>query len=426
MNLINTIRLLWHQIQPLIPYLSLFLSCVCFYYLKKQNRPIKNIVWIVYSLILIFASYKFIHFVSNYVSNPGVWDFTAFYLWGKTAVAGHNVYSPENLRIVFNSLSLPLLDYSDFIKELVNIGFLYPPPTILLFAPLGFLSYKTALVCWTVFNSLFAIGSIYLIYDLFFKKYRLNGLMLVVTLFLLSLPVRYTFFFSQTSFILLFLLLLMKKYSDNKISGIFLVLAIFTKPYMIIFGLIFLLKKQWNTIAYAIVTLFLLIGITLLIFGTAPFISYLFDNPSRHLPNGVFSESINQSLQAVLLRQGLITMNNSYIYIYIIIGAFLLTLSYLFYLIKRKYLDYTWAVLLLVGLMLYPGTLSHYGVLLLFIIFQFFDEKNQLGLGIYLTIPIILISFYLSSVSLFAYICFLLIIIVLKSFNLLTFGFSKT
>ena len=205
------------------------------------------------------------------ISHPQVYDFTAFYLYGKVAASGYDFYLPENLHIVFNTLHLPLLDYRGFTEEIVNVGFLYPPPTILLFTPLGFLSYNTALICWTIFNLFFALGCIYLIYDLFFKAYKLNGLMLVAILFFLFSPVRSTVSFSQTNFILLFLLLLMKKYSDRKFAGILLALALFTKPYMIIFGLIFILRKQWKTLIYFIMSSFILVGLTVLLFGKRTF-----------------------------------------------------------------------------------------------------------------------------------------------------------
>jgi len=84
---------------------------------------------------------------------------------------------------------------------------------------------------------------------------------------------------------------------------------------------------------------------------------------------------------------------------------------------KRKLYDFIWAILVLVSLIVYPGTLSHYGVLLLFIIFQFFNEKGQLGFNPYLSIAIIGIFYYLTTFSVFASMCFLLVIVVLKSFN---------
>jgi hypothetical protein len=419
MNFIDFIRDSVHQ-----PYFGCFLSgvaCLCFYFLISENKPSKKNIWIVYSLLFAVALFIFIGSTIIRLNHDQVYDFTAFYLYGKVAASGHDFYVPANLHAVFNTLHLPLLDYREFDQEIVNTGFLYPPPTILLFTPLGFLSYKTALICWTIFNLLFALGSIYLIYDLFFKAHKLNGIMFVAILFFLFSPVRQTVSFSQTNFILLFLLLLMKKYSDRKFAGILLALALFTKPYMIVFVLAFILRKQWKTIIYFTMSSFILVGLTVVLFGKGPFISYIYNNPSRHLPDWVFSEGVNQSLHAVLLRANLITIDNHIVYTCTLIAGLLLTAMYLAYLLKRKLYDYIWVVLLLAGLIFYPGTLSNYGVLLLFIIFQFFDEKKPLGLNIYTNIPMICVFYYLSSVSVFSCICFLLAVIIFKSMKLVPY-----
>jgi hypothetical protein len=198
-------------------------------------------------------------------------------------------------------------------------------------------------------------------------------------------------------------------------SGIWLALAIFTKPYMIIFGLFLLLKKNWGAIIYFIITAIAICGLTMLLFGKSPFVSYIFDNPSQRIPATVFSEDLNQSLHAVLLRAGIVTIDKPLTYLYFVIGILLFTAVYLFFLLKRKLYDYILAVLLLVALLLYPGTLNFYGVLLLFIVYQFFDEGNQLGINPYLNFFIIGVFYCLSSFYLFSDICLLLFIIVLKS-----------
>jgi hypothetical protein len=414
MDIIDQLRDMGYQ-----PYLTLILvmiSCLCFYFFKSDNKNLKTIALLGAYLIFIISLFIFCSSTYSRLKNPQVWDFTAFYLYGKAGVTGHNYYSPQNFLVVFNSLTVPELNYADFIEQTVNVGFLYPPSTILLFSPLGFLSYKTALICWTIFNLLFAIGSIYLIYSLFFKKYKLYGLMFVATMFFLLSPVRMTVCFSQTNFILLFLLLLMKKYSDKKYAGIFLALAFFTKPYMIIFGLIFLLRKQWKTLIYFTIVSLVLGGITFFLFGKEPFITYIVNNPSGRLPDRVFSENINQSLHAVLIRAHLITANTPHVYTLVSATILLLMGMYSIYLLKRKRYDYIWAILLLVGLLVYPGTLSYYGVLLLFIVFQFFDGTKQLGFkNKYLNTVLIGIFYYLSSVSVFSVIIFLLLILIFKS-----------
>jgi hypothetical protein len=392
-------------------------ACVFFYYIKSERKLHTNVVWLAYSLL--FAGIFLIFSKSEiyWLNHPRVWDYTAFYLYGKVAALGYNFYLPENFQIVFNSLIIEFKgsEYTDFMEAVVMVGFPYPTPTILYFLPLGFLSYNTALIVWTLFILLSLMGSIYLIYMQFLKEYGLNGLLLVSILFLIFPSVKFNLICSQTNFILLIYLLLMKKYAGHKFAGVFLALAFFTKPFMLIFGLYFLLSKNWKAIAYFIISAILFSGITLIIAGFDTFISYFLNNPTQRMPAWQFSEDVNQSLNAILLRANLISLDTPHVYL--IISTVLLGLTVLFsaYLIKRKLDDYVWALLLLVGLIVYPGTLSYYGVILLFVMFQFFHTEKPLGLNLYLLIPVIGLFYYLNSVSVFASICFLLVIVVLKS-----------
>ena len=396
------------------------IACLCFFLLRRKNeKNLSAIIWTVYIVLFLSAIYFFFYRVVNVINDTPVYDFTAFYLWGKTAAKGLDFYLPANLQIVFNSLELPPADYKIFTEEIVNVGFLYPPPTILYFAPLGFLSYKAAVICWAVLNVFFAFGGIYLIYDLFFRKDKLNGLILVSILFIFLKPVLDTVSFLQTNFIVLFYLLLVRKYQDKRIAGVFVALAMFTKPYMAILILFFIIKRKWGTISYFLFSAIIITGVTFLFFGLAPFKSYIFNSPTHRIPLWVFSEGINQSLHAVLLRSNFISVNESFTYVAIALGIALLSTRYLFLLMRRALDDYILVFLLLIGLLIYPGTLSYYGVLLLFVIFQFFEEEGQLGFNGYVTTGIVAIFYYLSTFSTFLSMCFLLSMVLFKSLGLI-------
>ena len=374
-------------------------------------------VWSVYFLLLASTSAIFIISAIYRIYHPQVWDFTCFYLYGKVVSSGYNYYSPENFQTVFNAITIPFQpeELGGFINEVVNVGFPYPPPTILYFIPLGYFSYETALAVWTFFNLIMVAACLFLLYDQFFKAYKLNGAILLGILFFSFSPALSTISFSQTNFILLFLLLLMKKYQDKPIGGLILVLAIFTKPYMVIFGLYFLFRSKWKAILYGILSALSILGLTTIFVGKEPLISYIIDNPSHRIPSAMFLEETNQSLHSMLLRNNLISLDNPWIFMFLAVGIMLLTLFYLFFLAKRKQHDHIWAVLLLVGLLLYPGTLYYYGTLLLFIVLQFFDENKQMGFNPFISIPILGIFYFLSTFTIFSTICFLLIVIVLQS-----------
>ena len=392
-------------------------ACLCFYRLKNTGKEYTKIIWIVYSLVFAASCYLFFDKVIYRFTHSEVWDFSCFYLYGKTAVAGYNFYLPESFHTVFSTLHFPYTDFMDFKESCVDIGFPYPPPTMLYFAPLGYLSFNTALTCWTIFNLLFVAGCIWLIYDLYFKQFKLNGLMLVITLIFILNPARTTIFYSQTNYIVLFLLLLTKKYSDTKYAGIFLALLIITKPYTAVFLLALIIMKNWKAVFYFIFSTLILVTITALLFGIKPFFTYIFNNPTLRLQEIVFNEITHQSLHAVLLRANIISFNHPVQYLYAAGSLLFVTGIYLWFLIKRKLYDFVWVTLLLVALMVYPGTLANYGVVVVFILFQFFNPKKELGFNMYLNILIIGFFYFINTYFFFGSACFLLLIIGLKSFG---------
>ncbi len=412
--MISTIRDLFHQ--PYFICLLASFACGFFYYLRSEDKRIpRKLVWAAFILLFIAAFSTFAGAAVYRIYHPQAWDFACFHLYGKTAAAGENFYVPANFHQMHEKLQLASLTDFGFSREVLDVGFPYPPPTILYFLPLGFLSFKAGLIAWTLFNLCFVSGCIYLIYSMFLKRFGLNGFLLAGTLFFIFLPCISTINFAQTNFILLCYLLLMKRFEDKKFAGIFLALAMFTKPYMVVFGLYFLLRKRWGAILYCAGAVLALLGITFLIVGKAPFESYIFDNFVHRLPGWSFTEKANQSLHSTLLRNHVIAAEDSISFI-LIAGAILLaTAGFLYYLLKKKLFDYIWPVLLLVALLIYPATLTSYGVLLLFILFQFFDEERPLGFNPVITIPVVIGIYLLSTISLFATICFLLTIIVLKT-----------
>ena len=389
--------------------------CACFYQLKRQDVQLRGITWVVYLCALGFSLETFFSRVITTVRDFSVWDFVPFYLYGKVGAAALNFYLPANFHSVFDTLSLPAMSDKSFPREILDVGFLYPPPTILLFSPLGFLPYHTALILWTVVNIAFALGCVYLLYALFLRKYGANGLILAAALFLLLSPVRQTVSFSQTNFILLFLLLQLRKHGTEAKAGALLAAGVFVKPFMIVFGLALVLRRQWKALAYFCGCELVLVGATLALFGKAPFVSYVFDNPAKRLPSWAFIENVNQSLQAVLLRAHVAVLAEPSIYVLLSVVLLIACMGFVWWLVSQKLYDCMWAVLALTGLILYPGTLSHYGVLLAFILFQFFDEQNELGFPMYVTIALVGGFYYLTSVSLFASLCLLFLVVIWRA-----------
>ncbi len=418
MNLLNIVKDLFHQ--PLFVCFVAIVTCACYYYLKNKQASKENLVWIIYASLFAFAVVTFLGAAVIPIYEPRVWDFGPFYLYGNVAARGYNFYLPENFHQVFHTLNTPFTGNEGFTEEVLNIGFPYPPPTMFYFLPLGFMPFKTALIFWTIVNLFFVWQCISLAYKMFFKSDKINGVFLTTILFCVFLPSISTIISAQTNFILLYFLLLMRKYADHKLGGIFLTLAFFTKPYMIIFLPIFLLGKNWKAIGYFVLSSVLLVAITAAVFGTAPFMSYIFDSPFDRLPKNLLFEDTKQALIAVLLRMKWITTEKVYVFTYISIAGLVLTAGYVYFLVRKKLYDHIWATLILAALILYPNTQNTYGVLLLFIIYQFFDKKNQLGSNVYVSILLVGAFFYLSTFWVFGSMCLLLAIVVVKSLRAIT------
>jgi hypothetical protein len=407
MNLIGWIRLVWQQ--PLTPAILAAAASYCFYGKPKLGSRLGRMSFLGLRFFFIIALLIFSFTLVERFANQEVFDFTAFYLYGKAAVLGHNIYDSEQLQTVFSNLTdLPPLNYIEFREEIVNTGAMYPPFSLLLYGPFGTLSYVVAEKSWMLFTWLFIPLCIHQIRRIWFREAGAEGLMLVATLVMLLGASRQTAHFLQTNFITLYLLLLMKRFEDRPLAGFFLALGMLVKPYMALLGLVFIFRKQWITMAVAAITAAAYSLITLAIWGKGLFVSYLFDNPSKRLPDWVFKEPINQSLNGVLLRWKIISPGSNQTYTILVFMILLLTFFMLYWLGRRKMGSWHWTFVLLTALLIYPGTLSYYGVVLLFVLFfMFVDTPLSNASGLFKAV-IAGALFWLATVSLFAAILILL------------------
>jgi hypothetical protein len=381
------------------------LSFFNFNLLNKKISGVNNSIWVLQGLLSVLGIYIFSSIVHYRLTHNIEWDFTVFYLFGKVAVTGHSLYSPQHFSEVLPTLQIPFNVSPDFIKEIVNVGFWYPPPTMILFYPLGYLSYNTALYLWTFFNLIFLVGSIYLLYDLFLKKYLINGLLFTITFVLIFPSVNENILYSQTNYILLYLLLLIYKYQDKPISGIFILLAVITKPFMFVFLLIPVLKKNWEAFVYMIVSGAVVLGFSIYLTGINSYLIFIADNPSKRLPDFIYTEFINQSLNAFILRHHYVDISDKLLYF--IISAILVFFSGLSinFLYKKKNFDLIFSLLLIIILLIYPFTLSYYGVLLLFVTFQLFFTNKFIQQSYLIAFVLLSIILFLNVKSTFLMLC---------------------
>jgi hypothetical protein len=335
------------------------------YNAPKQGKYFRFLLKAIFIVSLVLFS---LYFIGNL--HPKEWDFTCFYMFGKVARFHLNFYNPDDYYKIVHLIHLPFNPSEEFKIELMNVGCLYPPPTVLMFLPLGYMSYYQALY-FTYFLILLAtLGCIYLLKEIFFKTFHREGWMLSVIIILIFPPLLSTIRYTQTLIFLLFLLLLVYHNRNKPWSGIFLAISIFVKPFTLIIILYFLLLKQWKTIGYFMVTCAVIGLISLLYFGINPFIEYLVSNPSKNLPAFWYSETTNQSLLAELYR--LFPANWELAKkIYYVASAVILVISGFMYfgLMKRKAYTLLFPLLLALGLIIYPNGQVYYPIVHLLSLF---------------------------------------------------------
>jgi hypothetical protein len=133
---------------------------------------------------------------------PDEWDFLCFYLNGPVAAHGLNFYDRGVFAEVFRQISIPYAPSRGFVNGYLNITFPYPPPTIFLFMPLGYLDYASANILWLGFVLLTFVLCVYVAYRVFLSPYGMNGLVLAAALLLVLPMTSRVFRYEQTTFLL--------------------------------------------------------------------------------------------------------------------------------------------------------------------------------------------------------------------------------
>jgi hypothetical protein len=352
----------------------IFQSLIIFFFaaviLMKENLRRTLAIGVIFGLLFVLLAFYSIDIIPGF-KEIREWDFLAFYIYGKAGASGIHLYDPAAFQQIEFNQGLPGT-YSNYFNRCVfNVGFAYPPTTMLILAPIGSLDLQSANIVWRSLILVFLLLDVIIASNLFRIDHSgTMNLILVCTLFLLLPGSRTTIELSQTNFFMLFCVLMTYKYIDHWKSGIFLALAIIIKPIAVIWSLYFLITGRWKSLfAFAASGLILVLA-TITAFGLDDFISFFTNSPALRFPDFVYSEEINQSLNSVLLRfnmrmgdvlskQGLFILTNG-------ISLSLLILTILSSLRYRK-IDHSLAFLIFfpLALVIYPGTLVHYTVILL-------------------------------------------------------------
>lgn len=310
-------------------------------------------------------------------------DFMCFYMQGQLGLHHLSFYDPESFRTLLQNYDFNYAFSPIFKSEILDVGLLSPPITMLFFAPLSSVDYQTSRMIIAILIFIFIFGNTILANTIFVKKDRSVYSFLFIFILISLLPgTSETVGYNQTNFFLLFFLLLTIHNINKPKSGIYLAISLIIKPISGFLVLFFISGKRWRSVAYFVSTLLILFALTAYLWGFQNIIDFFQSPPTQRLPQELYVQDINQSLLAVLNRnleryrlpQSLI--NSIYYFIAI-------TMVVLSYFASKKFMNlniyFSFFVLILCMLLIYPSSLAHYMVYLtpLFVYFLLGKQNKK-------------------------------------------------
>jgi hypothetical protein len=294
---------------------------------------------------------------------PREFDFQLYWIYGSTIYDGHSPYDVNALK----RAAEPLNPGADMMAELL---FLQTPPSALLYGPLGAFDIRTACVLWYAFQAVVIGCVIRLLSRTFFPDDGIRGTLLCTTLLLSMLPARDTIWLAQTNFLILLMLLLFWRSSRQMKGGVALGVGILIKPILALYPIYLFLTRQWKAFSGVVAAGAGLSVITIAVFGPGMYFGYFFDNPIAHqMPVTLYSEGINQSLLATILRVAGAEIDSGHAAVTPAFVTLAIVLSIVSGWLVRRTLHnddkLSLAIVLTLSLLLFPKTLSHYSVLLI-------------------------------------------------------------
>ncbi|MCW6034871.1 DUF2029 domain-containing protein [Spirulina subsalsa FACHB-351] len=367
---------------------------------EAQDHWVKTtLLWGINLGLLLLLCYHIFTIIVNNIINLPDWDFLAFWLGGKAAVSGLNLYDANVLKSLVISFNLNEYIGEGFTHAFLCCGFPYPPPSILLFIPLGWFEPRLALIFWYGVNILVLIVTIILLWERFFKHHKILGLLTVTSLTLTIFGVKSNLLFAQTNFMVLLTILMYWRNQSKLIGGGWLGLGILIKPFVALLLVYVVARRQWRIVASAFGVLIGLTLVTLLIIGVKPFHTYLTDAPYSALPFEVYIEPINGSLLANILRLTNYTPSGgSPIFhpLHITIGLLLgLTTLWVCLRVNQKNEQWAFMSMLMLSLIIYPGSLLHSSVINIIPILFLWGNRHKVETGHWWLLGLITVEYML-------------------------------
>jgi hypothetical protein len=241
--------------------------------------------------------------VNHVVNHPGEWDFLCYYLWSRLVGTDLPVYSPESSQTVLSGLQIPISPSPDFLSVIVQVGPNQTAPALLWYRLwIADRPFETAHLIWTIAN----VGFLCVCCLLLARTVNKNSPTLVLLLFpvVAFAPVTWiVLYLGQTAFVLTALIAVAWLHLEQARTGAFLAIGSLLKPVVGLVGLYFLIRRRPKAIMVAVgVGIGSLLSSGIFV-GMDQVLQYFRADFVSRTPSWVFSEPVNQSLSAVVLRE---------------------------------------------------------------------------------------------------------------------------
>ena len=351
--------------------------------------------------------------VDAFAHAPREWDFICFYVDGLVAASGLNLYRPESYAEVVGNLGLAVSD--EFQREIVEVGFKYPPATALLFLPLSYFDLETANTVWLSFIALAVCVATLLLSRLLpvrspgdLPLLSILDSIALSAVMVLSIPsTRTAISMGQTTPLLCCLMILTILSRGRMTGGFAASLSVLVKPLAVIPSLALVIGRHWSAVAVGVSTGFCLIAASVLVLGIDDWTSYFLQEYATAAPAWIYYEHINQSLLAALCRSFGFTevpwthwpIASTY---FLVSLAFVVPSLWLSRAIVREDFRTAYCLLLLMALIVYPGTQITYGMALSIPLAVEFWNQYKAREHELVAIAFVVVTVMLSGYSLFA------------------------
>ncbi len=334
-----------------------------------------------FGALALFQLVSLLKLVSANVARPPLWDFKVFWMVGRVAVSGGNVYDPAS----YTALGAALNPGRDpvFSAIAVGVGLPYPPPALALFAPLGRLDLVPAMRLWYA-AMLLALGlAALLTRSTFFRRDGAAGGLAAALLLLLLPQTGATFALAQVNVFALCLLLAFWREAVPWRAGLWLAPLAILRPPALALVLAYLKPGRRALFVSLAAALAILFAAAVPLAGPHAMLTYFRSNPSGRYPESFFVGY--QSLYELFVRSSAarggffsLAAHPGYIFCVTLLGLAAASMS-LRAAPERQ--GMVRASLLALGLFIYPSTGPHYALLLVVPLCELWRSRAALGIG---------------------------------------------